>query len=332
MPSNETKRKFKLPNFSYFLLIYIILATGWWTILLFRLNREAHEAQLKLYNLEQKLKNNGLNETPENIELVTNQFKRKKNMIAGETLFFLISIISGVIIIYQANRARIDLARRQRNFILAVTHELKTPLTAIQMVLETFGRRNPTADQQKLLISGAMEETKRLRHLVENLLVVARSGELKNNTKHISDVHIYLQEIKDRYMQTYPMASIKLYTGAVKSTVRSTKDDIYQIFTNLFDNAFKYAGENCKITIQTHDDGDNLNIEFSDNGPGIPDNEKENIFKLFYRIGAEDYHHKPGTGLGLFIVHSLVTQLQGSINLKNNSPSGLIINIKLKTI
>ena len=329
---NGNNRKIKLPNFSYLLLIYIILAAGWWTILLFRLNRQSHEAQLKLYHLEQQIKNPGIDGPPENIEEVTAQFRRKKNMIAGETIFFLISIVAGAILIHRANRERIDLARRQRNFILAVTHELKTPLTAIQMVLETFIRRKPNEEQQKLLVNGAMEETQRLKYLVENLLTVARSGELKKEDGEPTDLHMHLQEIVQRYRQTFPNAKINYRPEAVKSIVKGSRDDIYQVFTNLFDNAFKYAGEHCSIGLSTQNADNDIVILFTDNGPGIPDEEKKNIFKLFYRIGTEEYHHKPGTGVGLYIVHTLVSRLQGTVSLEDQQPQGLAVRIIFKTI
>jgi len=336
MTLTKNKKRLKMPSFSYLLLVYIILAAGWWAILLSRLNQESHEAQIKVYDLEAKLmaqENPGTQlHTQETLREVTKKFTRQRDMIYGETIFFLISIIAGVIIIYQAIRARIGLAKRQRNFILAVTHELKSPLTTIQMVLETFHRKSPNPEQQKLLTEGALVETNRLKQLVDNLLAVARTEEMREEADTEIDLHPLIDEIIVRYQSAYPKAHFSVIKNATDSRIRIQQADLTQILNNLIENAIKYAGDDAGIILTTTSDDKNILLRVVDNGPGIPIEEKDNVFKLFYRIGTEENRNSTGTGIGLYIVALLMKKIKGQITIEQNVPRGAIFSLQFNRI
>ena len=99
------------------------------------------------------------------------------------------------------------------------------------------------------------------------------------------------------------------------------------IFSNLIENAIKYSPENTPIEITGKQENNKTTISIADTGAGIPDNEKENVFTKFYRIGNEETRSAKGTGLGLYIVKNLVALHHAQINISNNKPTGTVFTL-----
>lgn len=265
-----------------------------------------------------------------NIEQARKEFNQKKNMITGETIFFLISIITGAILIFRASRERVRLANRQNNFILAVSHELKSPLTTIQMVLETFRRKYPDEQQRKLLIQSALEENNRLSKLVDNLLVAARNNEEITPLLEKLDLHSILLSIIRKFEATYPTLIIQSHDHASNHFISGSVDDVHLIINNILENSIKYAGIEQAIEIAVNSDNTHCFLTISDRGPGVPKEERKNIFKLFYRIGSEESRKSQGTGLGLYIALNSARKMNAEIELSDNKPQGSIFTIRFK--
>ena len=253
---------------------------------------------------------------------------RRIIMIIGEGGVFILILMAGFWKIQQSIAKEIQLSQRQNNFMLSVTHELKTPLTSIQLALQTLKKRNLKAEDQADLIAKALGANQRLSSLIDNIINASR---LESNDftprLEIFPVKTFLQNKASELKTTHKQASIIL-----NCAVEIMHADTYMletIFNNLLENAIKYSGDNPKLEILVKQNGKFTEIIISDQGPGITAEEKQQIFKKFYRVGSEISRSQKGSGLGLFITSEFVQLHKGRIKCENNKPAGTKFIIEL---
>jgi len=255
----------------------------------------------------------------------------QNSMVVGEALVFLVLVAIGV---WQVNRAfdkELRLNRQQKNFLLSVTHELKSPIASTKMSLQTMSRHTTldVATSAKL-IHNSLADINRLQTLVENLLLAAR---IEDRHVEVTPTKFSLSSLVNETWDKYLSAFGHVYTfqSHVDDNIMISADKaaISSIIHNLADNAMKYSPPGSIISIEATNKGKEALIRISDTGPGIPEEEKEFIFKKFYRIGNEDTRQTKGTGLGLYIVKKMLEVHQGSITVRNNTPQGTIFDITI---
>lgn len=239
-------------------------------------------------------------------------------------------LVIGFVIVYRNLRKEILLARQQRNFILSITHELKSPIAAIQLVLETFIRRELTREQILKLSNNALRENVRLHDLVQNILMAARiEGQAEFDHSPI-DFKMMVYEIVEKYKEQRP--SIKFNFEADEEDIIYINGDrglLSSVIHNLIENAIKYASKQPIIDIRLSKNKDLLMFEVADYGLGIPNEEKIRVFEKFYRIGNEETRHTKGTGLGLYITEQIVRIHKGTIQIVDNKPQGAVFQVSL---
>lgn len=304
----------------YFLVIYVFASSIWWMYLLINKNQKLYTEKItNLQTIEFKtkqLEQAYINELTENKE-------RQNNMIIGEGLVFMFLLAFGSLKIRSYINKEISLNRQQRNFLLSITHELKSPLTGIQISIETIKDRVLDKEKQNLLLTNAMSDVNRLKELVDNLLLAAKierqALQFANQPVNISDL---LQSLASRFNQI--LRGNRNFKINVQPNIIVLGDlmAFNSIFTNLIDNAVKYSSHNSPISINTNIENNLVAITITDQGIGIPKEEQAKIFNKFYRIGSEDTRKSIGTGLGLFIVKELVQINKGKISYQSNSPVG----------
>ena len=210
-----------------------------------------------------------------------------------------------------------ELVLRQRNFIATVTHELKTPIAALQVWTETLFTRE-LSEERKTRVQGLMEkDLARLNELVSNLLDVARAdaGSLELSLEPL-DIEPWLQGICEAMEH-------RLGPGALGLTIELGKDiwvmadpkALGTVIENLLSNAYKYAGEPRQTTVTLDGDRDDVFIVVSDRGNGISGKEMPRIFQPFYRVGNELTRQVPGSGLGLFLSKEIILRHEGDIRV-----------------
>ncbi|MFL2663361.1 MAG: sensor histidine kinase [Crocinitomicaceae bacterium] len=253
---------------------------------------------------------------------------RRIIMIIGEGGVFILILMAGFWKIQQSIAKEIQLSQRQNNFMLSVTHELKTPLTSIQLALQTLKKRNLKAEDQADLIAKALGANQRLSSLIDNIINASR---LESNDftprLEIFPLKTFLQNKATELKTTHKQASIIL-----NCAVEIMHADTYMletIFNNLLENAIKYSGDNPKLEILVKQNGKFTEIIISDQGPGITAEEKQQIFKKFYRVGSEISRSQKGSGLGLFITSEFIQLHKGRIKCENNKPAGTKFIIEL---
>ncbi len=213
----------------------------------------------------------------------------------------------------------IQLNRRQANFVDSVTHELKTPIASLKLYLETLQMRSVTPEQQADFYKTMQQELVRLDGLINQLLKVGRLDAIGHESP---PEEIQLSEL----LQEAAEAACGPHARSVQEVFRFEGDDVVlqsrrmlleMIFRNLLDNAVKYGGATPVVVVKTECRiGDRVQVRVTDNGAGIPRESRKRIFGLFYRDGDELCRTRAGTGLGLYIVRTLVRLVGGRVSVE----------------
>ncbi|MBK7666335.1 MAG: HAMP domain-containing histidine kinase [Sphingobacteriaceae bacterium] len=261
----------------------------------------------------------------------TNFVLRQMAGLLGLSLF--ITLLIGFVMIYIFRRmlSQEKLHRLKNDFINNMTHELKTPIATISLAID--GINNPAIknDEAKFnnYTSILKEENKKLNNHVERVLQMAllEKGELMLDKKTVDLKSLLENCINTQQLQIQNKKAKVVLNAADEVTFTGDEFHLINAFTNLLDNALKYSGENCEITISLNKQGE---ISFKDNGIGIDKSIQEKIFEKFYRAQGGNLHDVKGFGLGLSYVKSIIEAHGGTIGLKSEKNKGSEFIIKLK--
>jgi len=300
--------KFKNPITLFYILVFYVFAQfTWWWYLIFKLNH--------LLMSDQEF------------------YTKKLWMIAGEGLVFFILLIFGIVAVRKAFKRQVKLAKREENFLLSVSHELKTPIASIQLFLQTLQKYDHLSDEEKQKIySNSLKEVNRLDSIVSNILTARQieSGDSTLQKEHIQLDDFITKRIDILKSTLAKEHSIHLDLEPIETYI--DKLSFESIVTNLIENSVKYSPKGSVINVQLTTKNSEFILSISDNGLGISDEEKKYIFNKFYRVQSDLTRHTKGTGLGLFIIKHLVNSHQGTIKLSDNNPKGLIVKINIPII
>jgi len=226
-------------------------------------------------------------------------------------------VLFGVVMYLTLSIKTINLTRRQSNFIDSVTHELKSPIASLKLYLQTLSRRQMSSEEQATFYGSMLEDVERLDSLINHLLDAARlekhrTPAEKEDIELAQLLRTCAAEVCLRYQVPDDVVSLDLQP----CIVQAVKVDLELIFRNLIDNAVKYAGDHKHVEVSLTADKEHVLARVSDNGRGISAAQRRKIFGRFVRLGSELERDKPGTGLGLYIVRTLVNRLGGRIKVK----------------
>jgi len=325
----------KLRGFTYFIMVYMLLAFIWWSVLLFTKNRDAFRAKMELQQIG--LAAEGLIRSPEEFyaseryQQLRADYRRQENMILGETIFLSLSLLAGMYLIYRGYQREVLASQQQRNFLLSITHELKSPIASIQLVLETLLKRGHSLQPEQMtrLSSSGVKETDRLNKLVEDLLLSARLESAYQFHQEPLELVELAEKLVYNQLQQQPDLDLTLVAPPQLPIVYGDRQALTSVLLNLLENAIKYSLPPAHIRVELDQVGKEVRLQVADRGIGISHREKKRIFDKFYRIGNEDTRTTKGTGLGLFIVREIIRAHHGTIQVLNNPPHGTIFSVKL---
>jgi len=250
-------------------------------------------------------------------------------MILGEGSVFLLLLLIGIWQIRRSIRKELNLSERQNNFLLSVTHELKTPLAANKLYIQTIQKRELSKEQTNDLLKKSIEENTRLEYMIDNILNASR---LENNALAIEkeefDLASLILAVSKRF-ETITDQKITTSLSSEEIIINADKFSVETILNNLVENAIKYSENNAFVLIYASQKDNKVEFGVVDNGIGISKEDKINIFNKFYRVGNEEVRTQKGTGLGLFIVAELVRKHLGKIACLDNDPQGTNFKITL---
>ncbi len=319
--ADPTKRKLRRVTIIYWvLLLYIVAALIWWFYSLELQSREMY--QLKKASIE-TLRNNP---AAYNKRLFAIEDQRRRNTIKhqSEGITFLLLITIGAVFIYRAVRRQFRLQQQQQNFIMAVTHELKTPIAVSRLNLETLQKHQLPDEKKSRLVKTTLQETLRLDTLINNILL---SSQLEANAYKMQyeavDFSKLVCDVVTAFRARYPDREVVVQ---VEKNLLLNGDAVLLslLVSNLLENANKYSPKNKPIGLALHREQKRTVLQITDEGSGIEDAEKEAVFEKFYRIGNEQTRRAKGTGLGLWLCRKIAQDHGAFIRIADNKPSGSI--------
>ena len=289
--------------FFYILGAYVVLQFVWWGYHLIELTEE-------------------LKKEPAEIA-------KRITMIFGEGLVFFGMLIFGLSKIRSSIIKELRLSERQNNFLLSVTHELKTPLAANKFYLQTILKRKLDEQSKTDLLQKAVQENERLELMIDNILNASR---IENKALQPIKEEKNLSEIMNSVVDRFHRRNQKEFiTCEIESGIVVPVDIFFieTILNNLIENAIKYGTIEKGISVYLFRKEREILFGVKDQGPGISKELRKQIFYKFFRAGNEETRIKKGSGLGLFIVSELVRIHDAKIIYKENSPSGANFEITL---
>ena len=309
----------RITTIYWLLLVYIIAALVWWYISLERQNTKMNELKKENISLTEE---KGTVAYENKMILADEEKNRNSFKFLVEGITFLLLSIVGAVFVYSLIRRRLDLQLQQENFMMAVTHELKTPLSVSRLNLETLQKHSLDTDKRQKLINMTLNEINRLNTIINNILVSSQLDATHySNTKEELDfsrlLHDRVLEFKNRFPD-------QEFVEVIDPEIDLKGDDLLLqiMINNLLDNAIKYSPKGGKITCRLKKSGNHIVLNITDEGEGITENERIKIFEKFYRPGNELTRKTKGTGLGLYICRKIASEHNADISVTNNAPSG----------
>lgn len=294
-----------------FLALYILLQSSWWMWLLLSKDRD-------VLALQQELLATGVMPS-----LPVRLPQHSLAMVLGEGVVFLILIALGLWITYRTLRHELTLARQQRDFLLATSHELRTPIAAIKLHLQTLQRQDLDEVRRELLGHSARQDVDRLQVLTEKILLASRLEEniVPTDLKELDlarETAILLEEARSSYAREHRI------TAKLPGPLPQRTDPVLyrSICENLLENACKYSPKHSEVHVELSSNAGSIRLSFQDSGPGIALEDRHRIFEKFVRGGNEETRDAKGTGLGLFIVRRLMETLGGRVEYRPVHPHG----------
>ncbi len=317
-PSRKGLRRATITYWS--MLLYIIAALVWWFVILEKQNRQI--GNIKTRQLQHQQNNLSAAEYASELTAIDREIKRNTRKYVAEGVTFLILILIGAAFVYRSVRRQFRMQLQQQNFMMAVTHELKTPVSVAKLNLETIQKYSLDEEKQQKLIRNTLQEIFRLNSLTNNILISSQlEGGGYTSTREELDFSDLLRDCITDFRSRFPE---RIFNENIEPEVELKGDPLLlqMLINNLLENALKYSPKESNVSISLTKKSTHIQMEVTDEGPGIPDEEKKKIFSRFYRIGNENTRKAQGSGLGLYLCSKIAADHNADISVTNHSPRG----------
>jgi two-component system, OmpR family, phosphate regulon sensor histidine kinase PhoR len=286
-------------------------------ILIFIFSIVAVAASLALYIYWYVEVSTGLKAVIQKANLDPDQVLASQTWLVILVLSILVAIIMvGIFIIFVYNQKTIQLLRLQRNFINNFTHELKTPVTSMKLYLQTLEKHELSREDQCKYIGYMIHDADRLADHINRMLSLARIESKTFKAEFLQrDLVALLEQFCEKNGHVFGHGTIQIHNPSGRSFFHAVDLSLFEmLLMNLITNAFKYNDSQApRIDITFAPQDRQLHIRFEDNGLGLPRTELKKIFRKFYQIGRSENMTAKGSGLGLYLVDSIVRMHKGWI-------------------
>src|ERR1700761_253061 len=254
----------------------------------------------------------------------------KLGMIMSEGSMFITVLVVGAYYLHKSINNDQKLQEQKKNFLLSVTHELKSPLASIKILLQTIQKRDLNKAQTLNFIDKALLDIERLDDMVENMLLASKIDNRSYTfPKAEFNLSVLVDNIVNRLQLNKCDINEQLINAEIEPKIEITGDKfaLTSVVTNLIENAIKYSGPCEVVDVKLFARDEKVYLEVADHGIGIADHEKNRIFERFYRVGSEETRNTKGTGLGLYIVKEVLNRHDATIKVKDNDPTGSVFEV-----
>ena len=302
------------------LLTYILAALVFWFLTLVKQNDQLTEFRLNTLHP-------GDGDFVLKTKHIVAEHSRKITQYASEGVTFLFLIVAGAAFVFRVVRNHLRQSQQQQNFMMAITHELKTPIAVTRLNLETMQMRKLDANLQRRLISSTLQEANRLNYLCNNMLLLSQMDKAGYKlSKEKLDLATLVSDCAEDFISRFPDREIK--AEILNEAIITGDRLLLQLaINNLLDNAIKYSQKDALVLIKIYTNNRKIILQIADEGPGVKPDEREKIFEEYFR--GSDRQTK-GTGLGLYLTRQIVNQHGGHIRLKTNEPAGSIFEVQFR--
>ncbi len=246
----------------------------------------------------------------------------------GSTLF--VMVLVGVVIYLVLTIKAINLNRRQSNFVDSVTHELKSPIASLKLCLQTLSRRSLDKSQRETFVDYMLDDVERLDGLITRLLA---AGQISSRAKPGETERLRLDElvgeVVDSAVQRFALPDDAISASLVPCRLEANRIDLEMVVRNLVENAIKYGGSPLCVNIELAVVDGHAVLAVEDNGAGIPRSLRGKVFGRFVRLGSELERKQTGTGLGLYIVRTLIDRMGGAVSIDDALRGGASFKVRL---
>lgn len=305
--------------------VVLVAQATWWIIFMARLVDEKVQMAIDL------------GADPSFVDLIHQQEIRRQIMVGSEGLFMLLLVGIGAWLIYRALVKAEELKFHQQNFLMAVTHELKTPLASIKIYLDTLESAKIPEEKKTQIIPRLKEDANRLEKLVENVL---EAGRFERNGYQLNIGICDFSKLVDdslKRARDYPSKKpvrvnrIRFDEGVL---INGDCHALGRAIGAIIENSIIYSDKReIEIKVNLRRDGQSVVLVIADNGIGLARKDASQIFNRFYRVGSELSSSRPGTGLGLYLCREIIRAHGGKVNAHSEGPGkGTEIKIALKAM
>lgn len=309
-------------------MVYMLLALIWWAVLLSRNNQTLYEHKVALSTCISS-QGTDIQSSVHDINKIHQFYKRNQIMILGEGMVFGILLVLGMWFIQKAYNKEIVSTIKQKNFLLSITHELKSPIAAINLTTETLIKRSLSPKTTVELHESILKESTRLEKLINNLLMAAKlDHDYKYHFEKCSLNEKVTYCIKRLQMQN-PEAEIISEFDTNDISIDADHEAMISLINNLLENSIKYSGNKAAVRVKVNMEPPFAILSVADEGIGIPDHEKVRVTDQFYRVGNENTRKTKGTGLGLYIANKIIKAHHGKLTISDNIPQGTIVSVSI---
>lgn len=321
----------KWGNATYFILfVYILSSILFWGFTLQRQNNQIARYELEILAAQSKNLGHIISDRDKEAQILQQRKNRTLQFLGEGAVFIIITLFAGYIL-YSNIRKQKKLSDQQNNFMLSVTHELKSPIAGVKLNLQTLNRPDLPEDKRGILIKRSLSEADRLNDLCNNLLLASQmEGKRAIFNREKIDFSALCKEcVEDFHARSYHTLHQNIQEGLhIYGDLLMWKIAV----NNLIENAIKYSEKEGNIYITLQQDDGHIVLSVADEGVGISDEEKTKIFNKFYRVGKENSRKTKGTGLGLYLTAEIIRNHEASITVKNNTGQGTIFEVSIPTL
>jgi len=304
----------------WLLLIYVLAALIWWYIALNLQNNQMSAYRIALLTHDDP-------SYISKLEKISSDRQRLATAYKSEGLAFLLVILAGAVFLRSAVMRQIRIQKQQQNFMMAITHELKTPISVARLNIETLQKHSLDESKKEKILKSALQEINRLNTLTGNILVSAQleGGSYLFNKEELNFSQIVSDSCQD-FINRFPN---RPWNNELEPGLFISGDPLLMqiLVNNLIDNAVKYSPPGSPIAVILRKDGNHGILELRDEGEGIPEKEHKRIFQKFYRVGNEDTRTAQGTGLGLYLCRKITQDHKMRLQVSDNQPKGTIFTV-----
>lgn len=304
------------------MLALVLVLLTWWVVFFTRQGEF----------LTARIARSGATLSAEEARAVRSAASETLRMFLSEGLFLIMLLIGGMLLILRSMHREIIAYRQHKDFISAVTHELRTPIASAKLYIESLLLGRVEGEQAQRYLLHAKQDLDRLRDQVDALLV---SAKVQRATPEVQaetlDLTLHVRACVEGIEQAgLPPGAHLDFQGAPGIVAVADPKAVTAIVTNLVSNALKYGGEPARVEVRVAPSVDAIELSVRDFGPGLRGADAQSIFKPFVRGAASDVRMRPGVGLGLFMVAELVRALHGDVHAEDSLVGGgMLIRVRL---